>query len=364
MVNPDPSSGGDQSLGWGGLGALLGLSGLAGLFPNMQNQNISGWQNTNTTNAFNTGSFTDLYNEIQSILENNQRTTGTTTTSSSVTPTLSPETQQFMTQLMSRYSGMAAPSLTGYGAQQTASINQSADLQKQAVDNILAARGLSSSPASATAQAGIEQNRLNQITGMKQQLPILQNQLNLANLAGATGFFSTVPKGAVTTGTQDIDTTTRGIQTGSQTGHQFGNVLTSGSSSGTTQQIGQSSTKNSAGGGAGGAVSGVASAALAALPYILPLLSDKRLKKDIREIPQDKAITKIRELRGKSWKWKGGETEDSGFLAQEVSEVLPELVHNIKVSDTDLKGINYAGLIPYLVGAVQNLDSRISEAEG
>jgi hypothetical protein len=356
-----------------GAGISTGLGGLAGAFPDTSNTTQNTLQNSFSQNAFNTGTNVDIYNLMQQINDMVSSTYGTSNlattedSTSSVTPTLSPETQALLTQLVGRYNALSAPSLTGYGAGQTANINAGADAQSKAVENILASRGLSTSPAAATAQAGIQQNRLNQITGMQQQLPILQNQLNLANLAGATSFFSTIPKGAVTTGSrtgQQIGSTTqdtRSIGNVSQTGHQVGGTQSSGYGTQQGVNMGRTDTSQTSGGGVGGAASGAAAGFAAMLPYLLAA-SDKKLKKDIREIPQEKAIEKIRELKGRAWTWKGGSTEDSGVLAQEVQKVLPELVHDVKIKDMDIKAVNYAGLIPYLIGAVQNLDSRVSEA--
>jgi hypothetical protein len=333
-----------------------GLGGVAGATPA---------QGNTTTNLL-----ANLLSHIQSTqqtgIDTRQDTgyqqTGTTTAAGATTPLLGPEAQALLTQLTGKYMGLTAPNLTGYGAMQTANINQAADAQRNALNSALAARGLATSPVAATAQAGIEQNRLNQVTAMQQQLPLLQHQMNLQNLAGAAGFFGAIPKGQATTGT----TTQTG--TGSTSATQTGGVTTVNDILNQATQQSLEKTKTSQGGGLFGSLGGIASGVAALLPYLIkaaPAIaaSDARLKKDIKDISQDKAIEKIRNLRSREWTWKGGETKSEGFVAQEMEKVMPELVEDINIKDTTIKGIKYAGLIPYLVSAVQNLDSRIGQGE-
>lgn len=64
-----------------------------------------------------------------------------------------------------------------------------------------------------------------------------------------------------------------------------------------------------------------------------------------------------------------------GFIAQELEEVLPELVgtavHPAEYDDEgnmiaeaiEMKGVNYDGLIPILTGAIQELEARLVEME-
>ena len=361
MVSDTGTGSGQTNNPWLEGGLLGGLGALAGVFPEDQSGTVKSNQNTTSDITSDTATSTDMWHLLNTWLNSLGITQQEGTTAQQVTPTLGPEATALMQNLATKYTGLTAPALTGYQAYQTGNINNAADLQSQAVNNILAARGLSTSPAAATAQAGVEQNRLNQITGMKQQIPILQNQLNLANLAGATGFFSTMPRGASTTGTTSGTTTSSQSQTGGQAGQDIGGTQVKGHQFTAGNEQGFQQKDATSGGGLGGLFSGLASGLAAAAPYIFA--SDKNLKKDIKEITQDKAISKIRELKSKEWTWKGGSSKSSGVIAQELEEVLPELVETVKVKDLDIKAVNYVGLIPYLIGAVQNLDSRIS-AEG
>ncbi len=54
----------------------------------------------------------------------------------------------------------------------------------------------------------------------------------------------------------------------------------------------------------------------------------------------------------RSQKFPNGTT--SGFIADEVEEILPELV---KTSEEGWKSLNYIGLIPFIVDSVQNVQN-------
>jgi hypothetical protein len=80
--------------------------------------------------------------------------------------------------------------------------------------------------------------------------------------------------------------------------------------------------------------------------------SDRRLKTDIHTMS---GLDVIRQLRGVHFKWRTDMKDDMGFIAQEVEEVLPELVHtNPK---TGIKAVKYDALTSPLVEAVKELDN-------
>ncbi len=98
--------------------------------------------------------------------------------------------------------------------------------------------------------------------------------------------------------------------------------------------------------------------------------SDRRFKKDVRTF--NSALATVNRLRGVQYEYRQGEFADrgfqagktDGFIAQELREVLPELVH--EGSDGFLS-VNYQGVIPVLTEAVKELkaekDQQISEME-
>ncbi|MHC1774999.1 MAG: tail fiber domain-containing protein [Lentimicrobium sp.] len=84
--------------------------------------------------------------------------------------------------------------------------------------------------------------------------------------------------------------------------------------------------------------------------------SDERLKENIRKI--DNPLSLLQQLNGYQYNWKDNNRDTSlqtGLLAQEVEKVFPELVSE---SNDGLKGVNYIGLIPYLLEAVKELKAE------
>ncbi len=88
--------------------------------------------------------------------------------------------------------------------------------------------------------------------------------------------------------------------------------------------------------------------------------SDKRLKKEIKNIEYNDEILKLNPV---SFKWNDvnkSNTSNVGFIAQELEEILPNLV---KDGTDSYKSVNYTGLIPYLVKHIQKLENRIVDLE-
>jgi len=82
--------------------------------------------------------------------------------------------------------------------------------------------------------------------------------------------------------------------------------------------------------------------------------SDINLKNNIRTVENALSITE--QLRGVSFDWKETGKSSYGVIAQELEEVLPELV-----TDTDPKTVNYNGIIGVLIEAVKELSAEVKE---
>lgn len=82
--------------------------------------------------------------------------------------------------------------------------------------------------------------------------------------------------------------------------------------------------------------------------------SDLLLKENIKSI--ENSLEVINELRGVSFNWKQTHKPSIGVIAQELEEVLPELV-----SDGEIKSVNYNGLIGVLIEAVKQLSKELEE---
>jgi hypothetical protein len=85
--------------------------------------------------------------------------------------------------------------------------------------------------------------------------------------------------------------------------------------------------------------------------------SDERLKTNIKDLPA--ALSLVGKLQPKTFEWKPFLEKQPGkhygLIAQEVEEVLPELV---STDDEGLKSVSYQELVPLLLGAVQELEAE------
>jgi len=78
--------------------------------------------------------------------------------------------------------------------------------------------------------------------------------------------------------------------------------------------------------------------------------SDKRLKKNIKTVTS--ALDTVNALRGVTFDWKEGNGKAIGLIAQEVQEVLPEIV---SADDNGYLGIRYNNVVGVLVEAIKEL---------
>ena len=96
-------------------------------------------------------------------------------------------------------------------------------------------------------------------------------------------------------------------------------------------------------------------------------LSDIKYKKDITRISE--SLDRVLELKPSKFIWKTTDTEDIGFIAQEVEDIIPEVVLTDKegiLGAPETKGyktITYPKLIPLLVDSIQELTKKVSTLE-
>jgi hypothetical protein len=128
-------------------------------------------------------------------------------------------------------------------------------------------------------------------------------------------------------------------------------VVASASTGGVTLSLPQSIATNSA----------VSFASVSATGDIVAYSgSDKRLKNNIVNISD--AVTKVRKLNGVTWKWNDDVNEvtktapTTGLIAQEVQEVLPEVVNE---REDGYLGIDYSKMIGLLVEAIKEQQNQI-----
>lgn len=87
--------------------------------------------------------------------------------------------------------------------------------------------------------------------------------------------------------------------------------------------------------------------------------SDRRLKHDIALIAD--SLAPLLALRPVTYT-RDGERR-SGLVAQDVA-VVPELAHLVSECEGGMLGVNYTGLIPYIIRMLQQLDARLGALEG
>jgi hypothetical protein len=93
--------------------------------------------------------------------------------------------------------------------------------------------------------------------------------------------------------------------------------------------------------------------------------SDIRLKENIQ--PIQNALEKVEFISGNTYDWKEGYEEihshkgnDVGVIAQEIEEILPQIVTN---RDNGYKAVQYEKIIPLLVEAIKELSAKIKRLE-
>lgn len=97
--------------------------------------------------------------------------------------------------------------------------------------------------------------------------------------------------------------------------------------------------------------------------------SDRRLKENIQPIKDP--LEKVLRLRGVGFDWKSDHKKDLGFIAQEVEEVLPQMVSTFEDDKgAKTKSVKYGNIVAVVVEAVKevwlkvtSLDSRVQKLE-
>ncbi len=90
--------------------------------------------------------------------------------------------------------------------------------------------------------------------------------------------------------------------------------------------------------------------------------SDARYKTGIE--PLDYGRAEVLKLRPVRYRWKAQPTGDEkvGLIAQELRQVMPELVHGDAEDDAPL-GVNYSELVPVLIQAIQEQDAQLQQQQ-
>lgn len=87
--------------------------------------------------------------------------------------------------------------------------------------------------------------------------------------------------------------------------------------------------------------------------------SAKKYKENIE--PLEDSLGKISKLQGVSYNKIGSDETEIGLIADEVFEVIPDVVH---VVDGEVEGINYSRLVAHLIESVKELKKEIEVLKG
>lgn len=146
--------------------------------------------------------------------KNSQNSTDNTTTTS--TPTYDPAQLSARNKMLDFYTNRLQDGnqgfMTGFQGQGMRDINRSSDLKTQTINNILAARGLSSSGVGAGLAAQQEDNRMKQQVDFMSQIPLMARQLQTTDADAFSKFIASLPTGQ----TQN--------STGTRTGTAYGST--------------------------------------------------------------------------------------------------------------------------------------------
>ena len=82
--------------------------------------------------------------------------------------------------------------------------------------------------------------------------------------------------------------------------------------------------------------------------------SDATLKTNVETLTG--SLDKVKALRGVSFDWKATSVPDIGVIAQEVEEVLPELVN---INDNGIKSVKYSNIVGVLIEAIKEQQGQI-----
>jgi hypothetical protein len=87
-------------------------------------------------------------------------------------------------------------------------------------------------------------------------------------------------------------------------------------------------------------------------------VSDLNLKTNIESI--ENALNTINQLNGYTFNWKSDGEMGVGVIAQEVEEILPDIV---KTNEDNVKSVSYVSIIPVLIEAIKELSDKIDEMQ-
>ena len=92
---------------------------------------------------------------------------------------------------------------------------------------------------------------------------------------------------------------------------------------------------------------------------VINSLSDVRYKENIQSLSQSLLV--VNQLKGRSFNWKDTDKKSFGVIAQEIEEILPDVVFT---NSNGIKSVNYTAIIAFLIESIKELEQRIENIEG
>ena len=90
--------------------------------------------------------------------------------------------------------------------------------------------------------------------------------------------------------------------------------------------------------------------------------SDRRLKENI--VPLEKGLETVNQIKTYEFNYKNGPQDTHpGVIAQELEELVPEVVYDIEMEDDTYKAVRYQQLVPILINAIKDLSEKINVLE-
>jgi hypothetical protein len=90
--------------------------------------------------------------------------------------------------------------------------------------------------------------------------------------------------------------------------------------------------------------------------------SDERLKENI--VPLEKGLEQVEQIKTYTFNYKD-RPEDTlpGVIAQEIEQILPEVVYDIEMEDDTYKAVRYQQIVPILIEAIKDLSDKVKDLE-
>lgn len=89
-------------------------------------------------------------------------------------------------------------------------------------------------------------------------------------------------------------------------------------------------------------------------------VSDRNRKENIVKI--DNALDKVSQISGYTFNYIGDDTPMTGVIAQELEEVLPEVVYETESPDgTQSKAVRHGNIVGLLIESIKELKAEIDE---